>query len=85
MAPSFYGFATPAQEKALVHADLTSDLRVFMRIYHVDTVIVLPLGQNPQDVISHITSVLGRPSSSGGITVWYHVQEQLGGSRSAQG
>jgi hypothetical protein len=75
---SFYGYSTPPQQMALAHADLTSDLRAFMHNYHVETVLVLPLGQNPENVVVHVNAAIGAPSSSStGATIWYGVQSRL--------
>jgi hypothetical protein len=74
---AYSGVATPSQSSLLAKSDLTDDLRSFMTKYHVDTVIVLHLGQNPGSVISHVTTAIGRPVRSGGVTVWFHVQNRL--------
>jgi hypothetical protein len=74
---AFYGSATRAQRVLLSRSNLTADLRKFMRRYHVDTVIVLPLGQRPATVVSHVTAAIGRPLRLGGVTVWLHVQQHL--------
>jgi len=44
---SYYGASTPTQSNTLSKSDLTSHLRLFMRKYHVGTVIVLPLANSP--------------------------------------
>ncbi len=74
---SFYGFATPAQEKLLGRTDATADLRLFMHKYDVGTVIVLPLGQYPFAVIAQIEATIGKPSQLKGAFVWYDVQRRL--------
>ena len=62
---------------ALTHAHLTSDLRAFMRNYHVEAVVVLPLGQNPKNVVVHVNAAIGPPSFSSGADIWYGVQRRL--------
>jgi len=74
---SFYGYSTPPQQMALTHAHLTSDLRAFMRNYHVEAVVVLPLGQNPKNVVVHVNAAIGPPSFSSGADIWYGVQRRL--------
>jgi hypothetical protein len=74
---SFYGSATPAQRDLLSRSNLSADLRLFMRNYHVDTVIVLPLGEHPATVVGHVTAAIGPPSPSDGVTAWFHVQQRL--------
>jgi hypothetical protein len=76
-ASSFYGYSTPPQQSALSHTDLTSDLRNFMHNYHVETVVVLPVGQNPENVVVHINAAIGAPSFSSGAAIWYGVQRRL--------
>jgi hypothetical protein len=77
-ASSFYGFTTPAQKLALARTELSSDLREFMRRYHVDAVVVLPLGHDPQAIVRSVNAAIGVPSVSGGATIWYDVQHRLG-------
>jgi hypothetical protein len=77
---AFYGFATPTQTRLLSQSNLTTDLRLFMRDYQVDTVIVLPLGQDPALVVSHVTAAIGPPSRSDGATGWFHVRQRLAAS-----
>ncbi len=76
---SFYGVATPAQRRLLAQSNLTADLRQFLRSYHVDSVIVLPLGQQRSTVISRLTASLGPPSRSDadGVISWFGVQDRL--------
>ena len=76
---SFYGFATAPQKVALANADMTKDLREFMRRYHVAAVVVLPLGHSAQAIIKNVTAAIGPPSAiTAGATVWYGVQHRLG-------
>jgi len=78
---SFYGVATPAQHRLLARSNLTADLRQFMRKYHIDSVITLPLGQRRSTVISNLTAALGPPSrsDSDGVISWFGVQDRLSG------
>jgi hypothetical protein len=73
----FYGFAKPLQARLSSGADITADLQTFSHNYHVDTVVVLPIGKHPEVVIRALTAALGSPSRSHGVTVWYHVQRRL--------
>ena len=74
---AFTGRETPAQTALLSKADLTSDLRQFLRRYGVQAVIVLDQGGRQSLVINHLTTALGPPVSSGGVTVWLHVQQRF--------
>jgi hypothetical protein len=74
---SFYGHATAVERQELTTSDLAADLRLFMRKFSVDTVIVLPLGHSPAIVASVVTTAIGPPSRADGVTVWLHVQRRL--------
>jgi hypothetical protein len=74
---AYSGVGAPAQLRLLANSDLKDDLRMFMARYHVDTVIVLHVGQNSATVISHVTAAIGKPVISGGVTAWFHVQHRL--------
>ncbi len=74
---SFYGTATAAQFALLKRSNLVADLRNFLRLHHVDTVIVLPLGEHPAYVTARVTAAIGTPLHTGGVTVWFHVQQRL--------
>jgi hypothetical protein len=74
---SFSGVGTPAQQAALSTSNLTDDLRVFLRTFDVQTVIVLHQGGHPANVVSHVTAAIGPPTESGGVTVWLHVRRRL--------
>ena len=74
---AFTGRETPAQTALLSKADLTSDLRQFLRRFGVQAVIVMDQGGRESLVINHLTSAIGPAISSGGITVWIHVQQHL--------
>jgi hypothetical protein len=70
------GTGTAAQRSEVSKSDLTSDIRVFLRKYDVQTVIVIHLG-NATNVINHVTAAIGPPVESGGVTVWFHVKVRL--------
>jgi len=82
------GVETPAQRAVLSNSNLTSDLRVFLREFNVQTVIVADphsvlrqggvnsLGGS-STVISHVTAAIGLPVRTGGVTVWFHVRQRL--------
>jgi hypothetical protein len=52
-------------------------LRVFLRKYDVQTIIVSPIGASPAAVVSYITAAIGSPVESGGVTAWFHVKQHL--------
>jgi hypothetical protein len=53
-----------------------SQLRRFLLRYGVASVIVDPLGADPQLVVHYLTAALGEPpTAQGGVLVWYHVQQ----------
>ena len=72
---AFLGDAT-AQMEPLSKRNVTA-LRVFLRKYDVQTVIVSPSGGYPAAVISYVSAVIGSPVKSGGVTAWFHVKERL--------
>ncbi len=74
---AFYGFSSPAQQALLAKRDLTADLRLFLQRYHVDAVVVVPLGADPESVVRHVTAAIGPPTRTGGVTAWLHVQGRL--------
>ena len=74
---SFYGIATAGQLQLLSKSDLTSDIRQFLRTYHVETIIVFALGKHPAIVVSHMTAAVGPPVRTAGVIVWFHVQRRL--------
>ena len=72
---AFHANAT-AQMEPLSKRNVTA-LRVFLRKYDVQTVIVSPSGAYPAAVISYVSAVIGSPVKSGGVTAWFHVKERL--------
>ena len=60
----------------LSQGNLTA-LRVFLRKYDVQTVIVLPRATDAAAVVSYVTAVIGSPVESGGVTAWFHVKQRL--------
>jgi hypothetical protein len=68
---AFYGRAP------LPKARVVPDLRVFLRKFDVQSVVVLPEGADPGLVISNVTAAIGCPVQSGGVFVWFHVREHL--------
>ena len=73
---AFYGGSPPEQSAALSQSHV-HDLRQFMREHHVDTVIVLPIGKNPETVVHQVTAAIGPPVRSEGVNVWIDVQQRL--------
>ena len=72
---AFHGNAT-AQMAPLSKSNVTA-LRVFLRKYDVQTIIVLPTGAYPAAVVSYVTAAIGPPVKSGGVTTWFHVKQRL--------
>jgi hypothetical protein len=71
----FHGNAT-AQMAPLSKTNVTA-LRVFLRKYDVQTVVVLPNGAAPAAVVSYVTAAIGSSVESGGVTAWFHVKQRL--------
>ena len=86
---TFAGVATPARQKVLSGRNPAEDIRAFLRRYDVGTVIVidtpsvLRLGSivthigNPAPAIHVISSAIGPPVRTGGVTAWFHVKQRL--------
>ncbi len=72
---AFHGTAT-AQMAPLSKSNVTA-LRVFLRKYDVQTVVVLSKGAEPAAVVSYVTAAIGSPVESGGVTAWFHVKQRL--------
>ena len=72
---AFHGNGT-AQTSPLSKSNVTA-LRVFLRKYDVQTVIVFPRGAYPAAVVSYVTAAIGSPVESGGVTAWFHVKQRL--------
>ena len=78
---------TSGQHALLVKSNITKDLRMFLRKYSVQTVLVVPPGRlpsadtrihmNPTVVTEHVTAALGPPTHVDGVTVWFHVRQRL--------
>ena len=83
------GAETPAQRAALSNRNVSKDLRKFLREYNVQTVVVYDRrvidhqGQLPSQVghsasvVSRVTSVIGPPVETDGLSVWFHVRQRL--------
>ena len=76
---AFRGDAT-TQMDPLSKRNVTA-LRVFLRKYDVQTVIVSPSGGYPAAVVTYVTAAIGSPVESGGVTAWFHVKERLRGDQ----
>lgn len=72
---AFLGDAT-TQMEPLSKRNVTA-LRVFLRKYDVQTVIVSPSGADPAAIVSYVTAAIGHPVESHGMTVWFHVRRRL--------
>lgn len=67
---------TPEQRALLATRPVHDDLRSFLRRYHVESVIIHPLGDWKM-VVSQVSSALGSPTHVGGVVLWSHVQQRL--------
>jgi hypothetical protein len=70
-------YGTPRIEPRLPPLDATTlaGLREFCARYGVGTIVVDPLGENPQLVLTYLTAALrAPPEHEGGVEVWYHVE-----------
>jgi len=75
---AFYGVTTrPEQGAALTTGNLTPEIRLFLKRHHVNTVIVLPVGQDPSTATKALTAALGAPTHVGGVAEWSSVQHLL--------
>jgi hypothetical protein len=70
---AFYGTALPRNAHAV------PDLRVFLRKFEVQSVIVLPQGSNPGLIVSDVTAAIGCPIESDGLAIWTDVKRRLQG------
>jgi hypothetical protein len=83
------GIETPAESDILAHRDITNDLRLFLRNYNVDAVVVAHLSSEvrlgsgvnhlhtPTTVIRAVSTAIGAPTRTHGVTVWLHVKKRL--------
>jgi hypothetical protein len=78
---SGYPGATPMERALLLKRNVTTDLRIFLRKYHVQTVLMVPPPRashfHEANVVSHVTAAIGPPVETGGVTVWFHVRQRL--------
>jgi hypothetical protein len=58
-------------------ASNVSALRVFLRRYDVQSVLVLPEGAAPAAVADYVTAAIGPPVTTGGLKAWFHVSQRL--------
>ena len=72
---AFHGNGT--RRTSPLSKDNVTALRVFLRKYNVQTVIVFPRGRYPAAVVSYVTAAIGSPVESGGVTAWFHVKQRL--------
>jgi hypothetical protein len=72
---AFHGNGT-TRTSPLSKGNVTA-LRVFLRKYDVQTVIVSPKGAYPAAVVSYVTAAIGSPVESDGVTAWFHVKRRL--------
>ncbi len=75
---AFYGvFTDPGQLADLTAGNVTADIRTFVARHHVGTVVMLPVGQQPDMVQKVLAAALGAPVHVDGATAWYHVEQRL--------
>jgi hypothetical protein len=73
---AYHGDGTP-QTSPLAESNVTA-LRVFLRKYDVETVVVFQKGAYPDVVVSYVNAAIGAPvRSAGGVTSWFHVKQRL--------
>ena len=72
---AFYGTPLPPNAHAI------AQLRVFLRRFDVQSVIVLPAGANPDLIVSDVTAAIGCPVEPDGVVVWTGVKQRLGEER----
>ncbi|MDA8359728.1 MAG: hypothetical protein M0Z95_26280 [Actinomycetota bacterium] len=60
-----------------LNAGVTANLRTFLTIYHVSTVVIDPIGVNPAGALRYVSAVLGPGRRSGGVVVWFDVPRLL--------
>ena len=74
----FYGVTTrPGQATDLKAGHLSADIRLFLKRYDINTVIVLPVGRDPAAVTNALVTAIGSPSHFGGVTAWLNVPHLL--------
>jgi hypothetical protein len=75
---AFYGVTTRSgQAEVLVKSNLSADLRKFAEQNDVETVVVLPVGQQPATAATFLTAALGPPAHVDRALVWFHVKRRL--------
>jgi hypothetical protein len=72
---SYYADATAPMAPLL--PSNVSALRVFLRRYDVQSVLVLPEGAAPAAVADYVTAAIGPPVTTGGLKAWFHVSQRL--------
>ncbi len=61
-----------------LNSRLVCDLRAFLRMHNVGTVLSTTVGAHPDAVTTVFIQALGKPSSeNGGVTAWYHIQQTI--------
>ncbi|MGC8463827.1 MAG: hypothetical protein ACP5P9_09205 [Acidimicrobiales bacterium] len=60
-----------------LNAGVTTNLRTFLTVYRVATVVVDPIGVNPAGVLRYVSAALGPGQHSGGVVVWFDVPRLL--------
>jgi hypothetical protein len=78
---------TPSPRVLLPKAELTKDLKTFLRRFNVGTVLVpqpstalTPEEKSlvrPAVIVSYVSTAIGPPESIGGVAAWFNVQERL--------
>lgn len=82
MTPAHAGAPAPAAPAARslppIDGRTVGALRAFLRRYAVSTVIVEPVGTDPDAVIRYVRAALGPDTVTGGVAVWFDVGRRLG-------
>jgi hypothetical protein len=73
---AYFG-GTPKQRALLTKSNLTRDLRVFFRRYHVETVMITNPLNNWRSVVQRVSAAIGSPSRADGVILWTHVRQRL--------
>ena len=77
---SFHGGAQLGAVPPLTAATVRS-LRAALTTAHIGTVVVQPVGADPERVVRYLTAALGPPTHVGGVTEWFDVPARLALSR----
>lgn len=80
-APSPTGPPSNLAHYPPLNAGVEANLRTFLTVYRVSTVVVDPVGVNPAGALRYLSATLGAGQRSGGVVVWFDVPRLLQGRR----